>query len=58
MLFSLKLLMDVSKAKNYEDFRKMVFNTLKLCTKSQYWPKGQKNTKKVMFLQMYILCSL
>ena len=31
----LKLLINVYEAKFYEDFRNIVFNTLKLCTKSQ-----------------------
>ena len=59
MLFSLKLLMDVSKAKNYEDFRKIVFNALKLCTNSQYWHKGPKNYQKtIFFTNLYFMFSV
>ena len=59
MLFSLKLLIDVSKAKFYEDFRNIVFNALKFTTKSQYWLIFHKIlSKKSFFTNVYFMFSL
>ena len=59
MLFSLKLLIYVSKAKIYEDFRKIIFKALKLFTNSQYWLKGHENDQKIhLFTNVYFMFSV